>query len=77
MIILTAAAIAAAQPAPAPQAPMAPMAHPAGQHAGHGPHAPGQQAHNCPCCAQHGSTQDRDGCAGHRQLQHRDHGASR
>ena len=74
MIILTAAAIAAAQPAPAPQAQVAP---PAGQHAGHGSHAQGQQAHDCPCCAQHGSTQDRDGCAGHRQLQHRDHGASR
>ena len=73
MIILTAAALAAAQPAPAPQAP---VAHPAGHAAGHGEHAQ-QQGQHCPCCAQNGSNQDRNCCAGHRQEQHRDHGASR
>ena len=46
MIILTAAAIAAAQPAPAPQAQVAP---PAGRHAGPRSHAQGQHAPDCPC----------------------------
>lgn len=73
MIILTAAALAAAQPAPAPQAP---AGEPAG-HAGHMAHSQvqhGQMQHgqNCPCCNHGGSNQGDDCCAGMRQ-QHRGH----
>ena len=66
MLILTAAALAAAQPAPAPQAP---VAHPAGHSAGHASHGQGQHGQTCPCCDHGGSTADRDCCAGHRQQQ--------
>jgi hypothetical protein len=66
MIILTAAALAAAQPAPAPQAP---VGQPAGQHAGHGQMQHGQ---NCPCCDHSGSTPGRD-CCEHMQRRGEDH----
>jgi hypothetical protein len=68
MIILTAAAIAAAQPAPAPQAPAGP---PAGHGAGHAGHGQMQHGENCPCCDHGGSSPDRDCCAEH--AQHRGH----
>ena len=73
MIILTAAALAAAQPAPAPQAPAgAPAGHaghaaPGADHAAHGRMQHGQ---NCPCCDHSGSATDRDCCE---HMQHRGH----
>jgi hypothetical protein len=58
MIILTAAALAAVQPAP--QAP----AGPAAGHAMHGQMQHGQMRHgeNCPCCDHQGGNADRDCC---------------
>ena len=70
MIILTAAALAAAQPAPAPQAPTAP---PAGAHADHAGHGGMQHGQNCPCCEHDGAASGRDCCAEHRQQQNRGH----
>ncbi|WP_395611650.1 hypothetical protein [Allosphingosinicella sp.] len=66
MIILTAAALAAAQPAPAPQAPAGPMA----GHAEHAAHGQMQHGQNCPCCEHSGSAQGHD-CCDH--AQHRGH----
>lgn len=63
MIILTVAALAAAQPAPAP-APQAPVGRPAGN-------GQMQQGANCPCCNHREANHDRDCCAGH--AQHRGH----
>ena len=64
MIILTAAALAATQPAPAPQTP---AAHPAGQHAGHSGHGQAPQAQGCSCCNHGASAQGCACCAQHRQ----------
>ena len=75
MIILTAAALAAAQPAPAPQAqPGTPAAHAGhmaegGDHAAHGRMQHGQ---NCPCCEHGGSGGERD-CCEHMQQRNHDH----
>ena len=73
MMILTAAALAAAQPAPAPTAPAGP---PAGHadHAAHGQMQHGQMQHgqNCPCCDHSGSTTGRD-CCEHMQQRGQDH----
>jgi copper resistance protein B len=78
MIILTAAALAAAQPAPAPQAPAGP---PAGHadHATHGQMQHGQMQHgqmqhgqNCPCCDHDGGNAGRD-CCEHMQQRNHDH----
>jgi hypothetical protein len=71
MIILTAAAIAAAQPAPASQAPAGPPAGHGAGHAGHAGHGQMQHGENCPCCDHGGSSPDRDCCAEH--AQHRGH----
>ena len=67
MIILTAAALAAAQPAPAPRAPAAPTA---GHHADHAAHGQMQHGENCPCCDHGGSHRDPDCCD---RAQHRGH----
>ena len=66
MIILTAAALAAAQPAPSPQAPAAPPAS-HGDHASHGQMQHGQMQHgdNCPCCAHSASRSGGDDCCDH------------
>lgn len=62
MIILTAAALAAAQPVPAPQAP---AGQPAGHGAGHQSHGQAQPGAHCPCCDHgRGANHDRDCCAG-------------
>ena len=68
MIILTAAALAAAQPVPAPPAQ---AGQPAGQHADHAGHSQMQHGANCPCCDHEGATPDRDCCAEH--ARHRGH----
>lgn len=74
MIILTAAALAAAQPVSAPPAPAGPHAghvsHGAGHAnhgAGHAGHAQAQQGQPCPCCARDGTASERDCCAEHRR----------
>lgn len=67
MIILTAAALAAAQPAPAPQAP---AGQPASHGADHAAHGQMQHGVNCPCCDHGGQNHDRD-CCDH--AQHRSH----
>jgi len=68
MIILTAAVLAAAQPAPAPQAPAAPPAGHAG-HATHGQMQHGQTQHgrDCPCCDHEGANAEGDCCDHMRQ----------
>jgi len=74
MIILTAAALAAAQPAPAPQAqpgPPAGHADHATRGAGHAAHGRMQHGQNCPCCDHSGSGSDRD-CCDHMQQRGRD-----
>ncbi len=65
MIILTAAALAAAQPAPAPQAQAGPPANHAGhmaQGADHAAHGRMQHGQNCPCCDHSGANGGRDCC---------------
>ena len=66
MIILTAAALAAAQPASAPQAPAGQPASHGAEHAAHGRMQHGQ---DCPCCDHDGADADRDCCA---HMQQRD-----
>ena len=62
MIILTAAALAAAQPAPAPQAPAGTPAQQGARHEGHG-QSP-QRGETCPCCDHsEGADRARDCCA--------------
>jgi hypothetical protein len=60
MMILTAAALAAAQPAPTPQAPAGPSA----GHAMHGQMQQGQMQHvrDCPCCEHEGANAEGDCC---------------
>lgn len=68
MIILTAAVLAAAQPAPAPAAPAGTPA----THRDHAAHGQMRHGENCPCCDHNGSNQGDDCCAEMRQ-QHRGH----
>ncbi len=74
MIILTVAALAAAQPAAAPPAQAGTPVQHGARHEGHGQNP--QRGDNCPCCDhQSGSGQDRDCCAEH--ARHRGHDTNR
>ena len=66
MIILTAAALAAGQPAPAPLVPAGPSA----GHADHAMHGQMQHGRDCPCCEHEGANAGGD-CCDHMQRPNR------